>query len=324
MKVFITIVCLLFFTNIHSQNYKLIDEHVKNYPHFNSIEQLVLRVNNTFNTDEEKARAYFTWISHNIIYDLNTYYTIRAPKFYISFNSERINKSINAQRRQKLAKRIFKTRKGLCMDFSALFEELCVQSNIEVKIIEGITKVSVNEINNSHYIKNHVWNAVKINNQWKLLDLTFSSGYENSKTGNWVKHFNDFYFFTNPEKLLATHLPAESKFQLVEIPLSVESFSKQPVFYRKYFESGLEISDEQDGLVNVSKTDKKIHLLFKNKKQNTSIYYKFNNETYLKELEFTKNELNNYVVELKYKSNKSKILSLYYENEKILDFKIER
>nr|WP_321236252.1 transglutaminase domain-containing protein [uncultured Psychroserpens sp.] len=324
MKYLITISFTFLFICVHSQNYKLIDENVKNYPNFDQIDQLVLRVNNTFNTDEAKVRAYYTWISDNIAYDLNTYYAIRPPEFYVTFNSERINESITVQKRIKLAKRVFKERKALCMGFSALFKELCSRSQIEVSIIEGITKVSVNDIENSHYIKNHAWNAVYINNQWKLIDLTFSNGYENSSTGKWVKEFNDFYFFTNPEKLLSTHLPSETEFQLVETPLSIESFFRQPVFYSKYFESGLEISELQNGLINVSNEDQKIRLFFKDKRQRATIYYKFNDETYLKELQFTKYGLDNFVATLKRKSKKAEVLSLYYQNEKILDFKIEQ
>ncbi|OUR99340.1 hypothetical protein A9Q86_12255 [Flavobacteriales bacterium 33_180_T64] len=325
MKSVISIVFYLFFINASSQNYKLIDEKVKNYPKFHQIETLVLRVDTSFKTKEEKARAYYTWISYNITYDLNRYHTIEGPNLEVTFNSERLNKCIENHNRSKLANRIFKTRRALCMGFSTLFQELCLRSNIEVKIIEGITKVSVDDLEHSNYIKNHAWNAVKIKNKWQLIDLSWSSGYENTNTGKWVTAFNDFYFFTNPEELITTHFPADSKFQLLEKSLNFESFFQQPVVYNKYFESGLKISDYQKGLINVSKKDKKIRLSFKNRKKDTTIYYKFDDDTYLKELQLIKKEgSNNFVAALKYKSRTSEVLSLYYQNEKILDFKIEK
>ena len=283
---------------------------------------MVLRINNTYKKDEEKVRAYYTWIAYNVVYDLNRYYTVRPPDFDIEFDSEYINKSISNQKRDKLIIRVFKNRKALCLGLSTLFQELCLRSNIEAKVIEGVTKGSVNDINNSNYLKNHAWNAVKINNQWKLIDLTFSSGYENSTTKQWEQHFNDFYFFTSPEKLITTHLPANENFQLIKDPVSIKSFFKLPLIYSKFFESGLELSDHQNGLVTISKDDRKIRINFKVVNKNKSFYYKFNNQTYLKTFDFIKDE-NNYIVALDYKSNKSRILSFYYENEKILDFKIE-
>lgn len=313
---------ILFFVSVQSHNYKLIDNNVREYPHFDSIDQLVLRVNNTIKRDEDKVRAYYTWISHNILYDLNEYYKIRSPELNITFNSESINKSISNQKRRKLVKSIFKNRKGLCLGLSSLFQELCLRSNIEVALIKGITKISVDDINNTDYLKNHAWNAVKINNQWNLIDVSFSSGFQNSSTGKWQKHFNDFYFFTDPEKLIKTHLPANKNFQLVKELITVKTFFISPIIYTNYFESGLELSNNQNGLVNVSKEDKKVRIKFKEINTNSSFYYKFDNDSHLKELKFYKSD-KNFSIALRYKSKKGKILSVYHENFKILDFKIE-
>jgi transglutaminase/protease-like cytokinesis protein 3 len=270
MKILINSVCILFFVSVQSQNYELIDNNVRDYPNFDSIEKLVLRVDNTIKSDENKVRAYYTWMAHNIVYDLSEYYKIRSPELNITFNSKRINKSIANQKRNKLAKRVFTNRKGLCLGLSSLFQELCLRSNIEVELIKGITKISIDDINTTDYLKNHAWNAVKINNQWQLIDVSFSSGFENSYTEKWEKHFNDFYFFTNPEKLINTHLPANKNFQLIKEPITAKSFFNLPIIYAKYFESGLELSDDQKGLVNVSKEDKKVRINFKDINVNNS------------------------------------------------------
>ena len=324
MKLLITILFTFSIIIVHSQNYKLIDEKVKNYPHFNQIDDLVEHVNNEFNTDTEKVRAFYIWTAHNVTYDLNTYYSIRPPVLELIFDSESINKSIENQKRKKLAKQVFKHRKALCLGFSSLFSELCLKSNIEVELIEGIIKRTVDNIENPHYSKNHAWNAVKINEQWKLIDVTFASGFEDRNSGGWVKQFNNFYFFTDPEKLLSSHLPEKPEFQLISEPISTKAFFKLPIYYAKYFESGLELSHYQTGTVYVSKQDDKIHLSFKNKKRNRTIYYKFNNENKLRKLSLTKNNNDVYVAVLKYKSNRSKGLSLYYDGEKILDFKVKK
>ena len=123
---------------------------------------------------------------------------------------------------------------------------------------------------------------------------------------------------------MSSHLPEKPEFQLISEPISTKAFFKLPIYYAKYFESGLELSHYQTGTVYVSKQDDKIHLSFKTKKRNRTIYYKFNNENKLRKLSLTKNNNDVYVAVLKYKSNRSKGLSLYYDGEKILDFKVKK
>eukprot|EP01093_Parvamoeba_rugata_P003043 TRINITY_DN13931_c0_g1_i1.p1 TRINITY_DN13931_c0_g1~~TRINITY_DN13931_c0_g1_i1.p1 ORF type:complete len:129 (-),score=18.13 TRINITY_DN13931_c0_g1_i1:274-660(-) len=125
MKLLITILFTFSVITIQSQNYELIDENVKNYPNYSKIDELVLRVNNSFETDTEKVRAFYTWIALNVAYDLNKYYAIRPPVLKLVFNSKDANISIDNYRRKKKAEHVFKDRKALCLGYSALFTELC-------------------------------------------------------------------------------------------------------------------------------------------------------------------------------------------------------
>jgi len=101
MKLLITILFTFSVITIQSQNYELIDENVKNYPNYSKIDELVLRVNNSFETDTEKVRAFYTWIALNVAYDLNKYYAIRPPVLKLVFNSKDANISIDNYRRKK-------------------------------------------------------------------------------------------------------------------------------------------------------------------------------------------------------------------------------
>ncbi|WP_298895557.1 transglutaminase domain-containing protein [uncultured Psychroserpens sp.] len=315
----------LFLVNtVFSQNYEWIDNKVKKYPNFSNIEVLLLRVSNDFNTDEEKVRAYYTWISHNISYDLNRYYSFSPPEMQITFDSERLNKSIQRQKNEKLIQKTLTSKKAICLGFSTLFNELCLRSGIDSQIIKGITKLSTNEINSTRNIKNHAWNAVKINDKWQLVDVTWSNGYENMNTRSWTKRFNDFYFFTNPNEFLNSHLPENPVLQFVTHPINIKSFFETPIFYSKYFESGVRVANNQKGLIELKEKNNTIRIVFKEKANTSKIYYKFKNKKHSKELNLIKKDNNLYVASLKYRSNTSNILSLYYENEKILDFKIEK
>lgn len=322
---YILLILILFFTTLSfSQNYELVDEKVKKYPNFNNINKLIIRVSTDFDTDKEKVRAYYTWISYNINYDLNKYYQFSAPQMQVTFNSERLNKSIRNQKNKKLLKEVLTSKKALCLGYSTLFNELCLRSGIESKVIKGITKLSVNEINKRRNIKNHAWNAVKIDEKWHLVDVTWSTGFENNNSKSWTKQFNDFYFFTNPKEFLNSHLPEKPEFQLIEKPISIKCFFDSPIFYTKYFNSGVRIANNQKGLIELKEKDKIIKIVFVEKPETSKIYYKFENEKHAKELNIVKNSRNLYVASLKYKSKQSNVLSLYYESEKILDFKITK
>ena len=68
----------------------------------------------------------------------------------------------------------------------------------------------------THELKiNHEWNAVKVYNEWCLIDSTWGVG-DNS----------DFYLCTPPEFFIRKHLPQESQqeFQLLNNPMSKEVY----------------------------------------------------------------------------------------------------
>ena len=73
---------------------------------------------------------------------------------------------------------------------------------------------------------NHEYNAVKLNNQWYPIDLTWGAGHLKDK--KFVKSYNEFYFMTNPELLIKTHFPEDDKWQLTKRKYTFEEFLKWP------------------------------------------------------------------------------------------------
>ena len=306
-----------------AQNYKTIDEKVKQYPLYKNLNTLNIRVNNDFENDQAKAGAFYTWIALHINYDLEH---IGKPKpFNVIFY--RTLKEYQKKKRQadlKIIWKIMREQKAVCSGFSLIFKELCDLSGIESHVIKGVTKVNASEINSNKNIKNHAWNAVKINNEWKLLDITWSTGFQDLKTKSWVKDFDDTYFFMNPEHFLTSHYPEYSKWQLTEHKINRTTFFSSPIFYPKYFESGIKLSPYQNGLIKVLNTNKKsISITFEKIADTSKIHYKFSKDKFVKTLHLKQNKANEYVATLKYKSNFEKILTLYVGIEPILDFKIK-
>lgn len=307
---------------LNSQSYKEIDNKIKKYPKFDSIETLAIRVNNDFENDTQKARAYYTWIAINIEYDIEAYYSPFKEKTFSYIGS----KDYNSQKKryhQKVLKKAFKDKKALCLGYSLLYKQLCELSNIECKIIRGVTKVNVYEINNIRNIKDHSWNAVFINNKWHLIDVTWSSGYENASTGRWSKKFNDLYFFTNPDIFITSHYPEKKEWQLLTDTITLKSFFSKPIFYNHYFENNLKINQNQNGNLYFSSINKGNVLTIRfNNKSKKKLRYTFSNENITKYVKLKKINNNNYIATIKHPKKHDSTLTLYLDNLPILGFKV--
>ncbi len=302
-----------------SQNYELVDKVVGEYPPFYSLNSLSNRIKNDFKTETDKVRAAYTWIAKNIDYDLGTYKKPRALSaiMYVTEKGYEIELKKRLKRKVEIA---LISRKTLCEGYSAMFVELCNLLNIESVIIKGVSKVDPSEINEYRTTKNHAWNAVKINNKWQLLDITWSSGFVEPVSGKWINSFNDFFYFTNPESFITSHFPQFNEWQLLDTPISLESFFEKPIFYAHYFKSNIELDENQKGEIKV--LENLIVLNFNRTNKNDNLYYTLSGDKYVKRLRVKKNKDDTYSALIRYKAKTSNILTLYINLKPAIDFKI--
>lgn len=127
-------------------------------------------------------------------------------------------------------------------------------ADIPCVIINGITKGGSYEVGSD--IKydelTSQWNAVYINDQWRFIDVFWAStcvlGTTDDNTifigtdgkisqkgdiDRTIK-FNEFYFFTDPDQLISTHLPDDDEWQLLPVPIHMSKFQKMP-YLREHF-----------------------------------------------------------------------------------------
>ena len=116
-------------------------------------------------------------------------------------------------------------------------------AEVPCKVIDGITKNSEYVLGESEKTDMKAqWNAVYVQNEWRLLDLFWAkscvqlnSGEEEDQTisvtssvqRSIVYHDNDAdeeYFFTDAHHLIWTHFPDEEKWQLLKKPISKTDF----------------------------------------------------------------------------------------------------
>lgn len=108
-------------------------------------------------SDKEKFDAIFAWVASNIRYDYKAYYS--------SSGSSKPD-----------TKKILKSKKGICLDYAGLMDTLCELAGITNVTVYGYAKEETFDVNDSIYVDNHAWNAVRLDGLWYVYDVTWSSG----------------------------------------------------------------------------------------------------------------------------------------------------
>jgi len=181
-------------------SYKEVDDAVKSFTqNARTVEDLkVLQVEfrKKFDTPDKLVRAAFVWIATNISYDY-TYSVSTLPK-------------------------VLARHQSICTGYSELMKDFCDEFGIECELVYGYGMGSKILVNDDTLLRpNHVWNAVKINNEWKLMDVTWASTYmgEGNMAGG------DRWFYVPPDEMIKDHFPLKEEWQLLATPMSKPQFS---------------------------------------------------------------------------------------------------
>jgi len=157
-------------------------------------------ISTNFNKDKDKTRAIFVWVATNIQYDVDNMF---AMNFY-------------EKKEDKISKAL-KTRKGICENYAALFNDICFKSGIKSFIIEGYTKQN----GFTDYIP-HAWCAALVDSSWYLFDPTWGSGYING--GKFFRKINNDFYMASPAVLIKSHIPFDYLWQFLNYPITNQEF----------------------------------------------------------------------------------------------------
>ncbi len=126
-----------------------------------------------------------------------------------------------------------------------------------------------------------VWNTVLLNNEWRLLDISWASrAVKAKKRADWAAkgnhdessseeedtdddndeqsdttkeqdkkkdldyNMNEFYFLTDPDQFIYTHFPDDPDWQLLNTPLNQEQFKEKAYLKSYLFDLGMSLADE--------------------------------------------------------------------------------
>jgi hypothetical protein len=210
-----------------------------------SIPQLSYLLTDPFKNPAEKARAIYTWIAHNITYDCAAFHS--------------------ASKRKADPKDVYRLRKAVCEGYANLFMEMCNHAGVMCLTIDGYARNGSEIMGEDLKGPNHAWNAVRIGEEWKMIDVTWASGYTDKKVRNFTPQFSSTYFFSDPMRFLFSHYPKLSSWKPPRANLSKAEFMQGPAVLEGYLvQQGVGFSPKK-GLIKV-KAGEEIRFSFSSQK----------------------------------------------------------
>lgn len=198
-----------------------------------SVETLAHYLTKPAKNETDKARAIFRWMTDRIAFDVQGLVTMNPGD--VSPAS------------------VLKRRECVCEGYARLFTALCKEAGLDAILVAGLGKTHATKPEQQSDMTPHAWNAVKLDRQWRLLDVTWAAGGING--GKFVKRFNPFFFLTEPERFVFTHLPTNPDWQLLDIPVTPEEFNRWGYVPPGLFQLGVTVEAVRKTLAATTNSD---------------------------------------------------------------------
>lgn len=183
---------------------------------------LIDKIRQEFKTDAERVRAAYYWVTENIAYDV---------------------KGLESGDMTFDAIDVIKKKKAVCAGYTDLMNYFFRKLGLEYEYVKGVARVWASDffLEPGKMQTDHAWNAVKIDNQWKLIDATWASGYVNSN--GFTKKREDEYYLADPYFFIYQHLPDDTRWQLLkDTVITEETFCNWPLVTSDFLKAGISIT----------------------------------------------------------------------------------
>nr|WP_295930674.1 transglutaminase-like domain-containing protein [uncultured Dyadobacter sp.] len=185
---------------------------------------------------QDTIRSAFEWVANEIEYDMRR--TLLKSKTLTWENSDK-----------DYVREVIVTKKGICFHYARLFDALVKRLGYQSYVIDGYV-IAGGRVNDQ---VGHVWNAVRVNQEWLMFDPTWASGYVIQN--RFVKKYDDQWFANKPSEFAETHIPFDPLWQFQHHPLShiqiqqhsLESNTTAPF----QFEDSLRLYEKQSKLARL-------------------------------------------------------------------------
>jgi hypothetical protein len=190
-------------------------------------DSLSYQLTSGYNTDLEKLRSIFRWITDNIAYKTRSYSFYKKSRQRIETKELEDSAYESKPLNERIAIDVLKQKEAVCDGYARLFKVLCDYAGLRSEIITGYAKTNMQQMG-SQFQPNHRWNAVLIDSTWHLLDVTWASGFISYTGDQFVKAYDDYYFLTPPEDFIRDHYPEDYRWVLLSDPPTLREFYRTP------------------------------------------------------------------------------------------------
>ncbi|KAL2196255.1 hypothetical protein P885DRAFT_78594 [Corynascus similis CBS 632.67] len=183
-----------------------------------------------YRSDVQRLRSIFTWVSEKICWE------------------EDFDGPIDTRR-------VIQTKRACAEEYATLVMEMCAAVGLTCEIVRGYLK-SPGEIPEVNIMprSNHWWNAVLVDNEWRIMDCCLASpsnprrilysSYSSSSADPW-------WFLARPVEICWTHIPEHHAQQHICPPVAHEILLNLPCACPPFFKNDLEMVDYNTSLVRI-------------------------------------------------------------------------
>lgn len=231
-------------TDYHSINFSQVDKNsrfIANLPpQTTAITLATMYVCRPYRSDVQRLRAIFTWVAEKVCWE------------------EDFEGEIDTRR-------VIASKRACTEEYAVLVHEMCGAVGLQCEIIRGYLKTP-GEIPETSIMprSNHWWNAVLIDNEWRIMDCSLASP-SNPKRGQYSgvsgSSADAWWFLARPTEICWTHIPEHHSQQHICPPVAHEILLNLPCACPPYFRNALEITDYNTALTRIEDLEM-VHIKF--------------------------------------------------------------
>ncbi|KAK4152634.1 hypothetical protein C8A00DRAFT_16075 [Chaetomidium leptoderma] len=193
-----------------------------------------------YRSDVQRLRSIFTWVSEKISWEED----FDGPSD---------------------TRRVIQTKRACAEEYATLVLEMCAAVGLTCEIVRGYLK-SPGEIPDVNIMprSNHWWNAVLVDNEWRMMDCCLASpsnprrilysSFNSSSADPW-------WFLALPSELCWTHIPEHHSQQHMCPPVAHEILLNLPCACPPYFRNALGMVDYNTSLTRIEDLEM-VHIKF--------------------------------------------------------------
>ena len=193
-----------------------------------------------YRSDVQKLRAIFTWVSEKVAWE------------------EDFEGEVDSRR-------VIQMRRGCSEEVAVLVSEMCLSVGLHAEVVRGYLK-SPGEIVecDSNPRPNHWWNAVIVDDCWRVMDCSLASP-TNPKRGGYSSAGSQIaengFFLTRPLEICYTHIPSNFEQQHICPPIAPDILLALPCACAPYFRNNIQIIDYDTSLLRIENLEL-VHIHF--------------------------------------------------------------